>query len=123
MHSLEGKKAFVCGSTQGIGRACAMEFARLGAQVTLIARHLEGLETVQAELPTPTSQSHDVMQVDFMHWDALQRQANDYVVKRGFLLSQQVLRMPIAHLFRKLCNAHRQADSQFFQVGGHGDIE
>jgi 3-oxoacyl-[acyl-carrier protein] reductase len=83
MHTLEGKKAFVCGSTQGIGRACAMEFARLGAQVTLIARHLGGLETVQAELPMPTNQSHDVMQVDFMHWDALQRQTSDYVAKRG----------------------------------------
>jgi 3-oxoacyl-[acyl-carrier protein] reductase len=83
MLALEGKKAFVCGSTQGIGRACAMEFARQGAEVTLIARHLEGLETVQAELPTPCKQSHDLMQVDFMHWEALQRQTHEYVAKRG----------------------------------------
>ena len=29
--SLENKTAIVCGSTQGIGKACAMELAGLGA--------------------------------------------------------------------------------------------
>ena len=38
--SLENKHAIVCGSTQGIGFAAAMELASLGAKVTLIA-HIE----------------------------------------------------------------------------------
>ena len=38
MNDLQGKRALVCGSTQGIGRACAMELARRGAAVTLVAR-------------------------------------------------------------------------------------
>ena len=37
--NLEGKRAVVCGSTQGIGKASAIELALLGASVTLIARN------------------------------------------------------------------------------------
>ena len=35
---LTGKKAIVCGSTRGIGRAVAFELAVLGAEVILVAR-------------------------------------------------------------------------------------
>lgn len=47
---LRGKRAFVCGSTQGIGLACAHQLARMGASVTLIARNPERLRSVAAEL-------------------------------------------------------------------------
>ena len=33
------KNAIVCGSTQGIGEAAAIELAKLGANITLIARN------------------------------------------------------------------------------------
>lgn len=49
--SLIGKRALVCGSTQGIGRAAAIELASLGASVTLVARNPERLEAVCKELP------------------------------------------------------------------------
>lgn len=49
--SLIGKRALVCGSTQGIGRAAAIELASLGASVTLVARNPEKLEQVCRELP------------------------------------------------------------------------
>ncbi|MBX3406617.1 MAG: SDR family oxidoreductase [Phycisphaeraceae bacterium] len=49
--SLLGKRALVCGSTQGIGRAVAIELASLGASVTLVARNPERLEQVCRELP------------------------------------------------------------------------
>ena len=83
MFTLEGKRAMVCGSTQGIGRACALEFARLGAQVTLVARHLEGLEKVRAELAANHDQSHDFICVDFADWIALQKQANEFAAAHG----------------------------------------
>lgn len=83
MFTLEGKRALVCGSTQGIGRACAIEFARLGAEVTLVARHLEALEKVRAELPVNHQQSHDFIHVDFNDWQAVQKAANDYVKAEG----------------------------------------
>ena len=50
--SLIGKRALVCGSTQGIGRAAAIELAALGASVTLVARNPERLAAVCKELPT-----------------------------------------------------------------------
>jgi 3-oxoacyl-[acyl-carrier protein] reductase len=49
--SLIGYRAIVCGSTQGIGRAAAIELASLGASVTLVARNPEKLEQVCRELP------------------------------------------------------------------------
>jgi 3-oxoacyl-[acyl-carrier protein] reductase len=42
---LKGKKALVCASSRGLGRACAMSLARDGAAVTLVARTEEVLET------------------------------------------------------------------------------
>ena len=36
---LKNKNAIVCGSTQGIGEAAAIELAKLGANITLIARN------------------------------------------------------------------------------------
>ncbi|MER3546274.1 MAG: short-chain dehydrogenase, partial [Rhodanobacteraceae bacterium] len=40
---LSGRHALVCGASQGIGHACAIELAQLGADVTLLARREEVL--------------------------------------------------------------------------------
>ena len=48
--SLNGTHALVCGASQGIGKATALELARLGARVTLLARDGDKLRTVLAEL-------------------------------------------------------------------------
>src|SRR5262249_12694544 len=50
MGPLEGKRALACGSTRGIGRACALEFARLGAAVTLMARNEQALRRTRDAL-------------------------------------------------------------------------
>jgi 3-oxoacyl-[acyl-carrier protein] reductase len=62
---LTGKRALVCGSTQGIGKASAIELALLGATVTLLARNEEKLKTVVAELSTHAGQRHDYIVADF----------------------------------------------------------
>lgn len=49
---LKNKKALVCGSTQGIGKATAILLAKEGANVTLVARNEEKLKTVLSELPS-----------------------------------------------------------------------
>ena len=48
---LTGRHALVCGASQGIGRACAIELAQLGADVTLLARREEALRQLADELP------------------------------------------------------------------------
>ena len=62
---LTGKRALVCGSTQGIGKATAIELALLGASVTLLARNEEKLRVVLQELPLKNGQLHDFLIADF----------------------------------------------------------
>jgi 3-oxoacyl-[acyl-carrier protein] reductase len=64
--TLAGKKALVCGASQGIGRACAVELARLGANVTVVARDEEALAQVVAELNAAGAPArHDYLVADF----------------------------------------------------------
>jgi 3-oxoacyl-[acyl-carrier protein] reductase len=62
---LSGKRAVVCGSTQGIGKASAIELALLGASITLVARNEMTLKQVLTELPTKANQKHDYLVADF----------------------------------------------------------
>jgi 3-oxoacyl-[acyl-carrier protein] reductase len=63
--NLTGKRALVCGSTQGIGKAAAIELALLGASITLIARNEEKLRLVLKELSLQNDQMHDFLIADF----------------------------------------------------------
>ncbi len=47
---LTGKTALVCGSTQGIGKAIAMQMATAGAKIVLVARNAEKLQQTLAEI-------------------------------------------------------------------------
>lgn len=63
--SLKGRKALVCGSTQGIGKAIAFELALLGADCILLARNEDKLRTVLADLPRSADQEHTYHVADF----------------------------------------------------------
>jgi len=63
--SLDNKHALVCGSSSGIGRAIAIEFARLGAQITLVARNEELLLAVKKALSVDKGQTHHHLVADF----------------------------------------------------------
>lgn len=62
---LTGKRALVCGSTQGIGKASAIELATLGASITLVSRDKAKLKDVLKELPKANGQDHDSLVADF----------------------------------------------------------
>jgi 3-oxoacyl-[acyl-carrier protein] reductase len=80
---LSNKKAFVCGSTQGIGRASAIELALMGATVTLIARNEDALKKTRAELSVLKNQEHDYIVADFSNPDELQAKVEKYVLRHG----------------------------------------
>jgi 3-oxoacyl-[acyl-carrier protein] reductase len=62
---LSGRHALVCGASQGIGRASAIELAELGASVTVLARSADALRVVAENLPRPLAgQRHDWRSVD-----------------------------------------------------------
>ncbi len=62
---LTHKRALVCGSTQGIGKAIAMNLAQAGAEVVLFARDKAALENVRRELPANEGQKHSCLVADF----------------------------------------------------------
>lgn len=77
--SLKGKKAFVCGSTQGIGRAAAIELANLDASVVLLARNEDAIKQVKDELDNAQNQSHDYIIADFSKPEELKIRVAEYL--------------------------------------------
>lgn len=74
--SLAGTRAIVCGSSQGIGKAAAIELASLGSTVILLARDAAKLATVQRELSTTAGQKHAHIAVDFADLAAVEHVAS-----------------------------------------------
>jgi len=83
MHlSLTGRHALVCGASQGIGHAVAVELATLGASVILLARSTDALEAVAQSLPRPHGQHHAWHAVDMADTAALAEIASDVVAEQ-----------------------------------------
>lgn len=57
MNDLRAQTAIVTGASRGIGRATALELARCGANVVLVARRLDALEETAAEIRALGAQS------------------------------------------------------------------
>ena len=68
---LKNKNAIVCGCTQGIGLATAIELANIGANITLIARNESKLKEVMTLLDTTQGQKHSFLVVDFSESNSL----------------------------------------------------
>ena len=74
--NLKGKNAIVCGSTQGIGEASAIELAKLGANITLIARDERKLLNVLNELDKSQGQLHSFVCIDFSNTEKLRSEVD-----------------------------------------------
>jgi len=76
---LTDKRAIVCGSSQGIGKAIAVQFAASGASVVLVARNEESLRKVLREMPATKKQNHNFIVADFTKPDELKTKMHNYV--------------------------------------------
>jgi 3-oxoacyl-[acyl-carrier protein] reductase len=76
---LSGKNALVCGSTQGIGKAIAIQLAQQGANVILVARNQEKLKVTLNDLPNSAAQKHDYIQADFSQSEQLRLVLEEYL--------------------------------------------
>ena len=63
-YSLEGKTVLVTGASSGIGRATAIECAKLGASVVVTARNEDRLSSVLADLDISMGQKHQMVIAD-----------------------------------------------------------
>ena len=84
---LRNKNAIVCGSTQGLGKASAIELALLGANVTLVARNETSLQKAILDLDTSLGQQHRYFIADF---------SNPQQVKAG--IEQHLAQFPEIHI-------------------------
>ncbi|MEK7250060.1 MAG: SDR family NAD(P)-dependent oxidoreductase, partial [Bacteroidota bacterium] len=79
--NLQGKRALVCGSTQGLGKASAIELAKLGASVILVARNEQALQKTEFELDVSAGQRHGYIVADFSDVNQVKERVNEYVKK------------------------------------------
>ena len=80
--SLVGKNALVCGSSKGIGKAAAMELAKLGATITLMSRSSEIMANIVGELNQDADQQHDFLVADYTDSDDLRKKVKLLVLTK-----------------------------------------
>jgi len=72
--NMNGKRAFICGASQGIGQAIAYELAALGAHITLFARTEEKLKTIAHDIHSKYQVECDYIAADIHDIDGLRAQ-------------------------------------------------
>jgi len=80
---LTNKIAFVCGSTQGIGKATAIELASMGAKIVLIARNEIALRNTVAELNEINKFENSFIVADFSDPEQLRNLLNNFILEHG----------------------------------------
>lgn len=78
---LTHKNAIVCGSTQGLGKASAVELALLGANITLVTRNETSLQNTLLDLDTSKGQQHQYFVADFAKPDELKAALEAYLAQ------------------------------------------
>jgi 3-oxoacyl-[acyl-carrier protein] reductase len=80
---LTNKKAIVCGSTQGLGLASAIELSLLGADVTLLSRNEEKLKEALLKLDISKNQKHQYIVADFEFPEQVKKSITEYLDKKN----------------------------------------
>jgi len=79
--TLNNKTALVCGSSQGIGKASAIELAKTGATIILLARNTESLQTVLDEINAIAPGAHCFYVADFANTQSVLEKAQEIASK------------------------------------------
>ncbi len=130
------KRALVCGSSQGIGKATALALAAEGAHVTLFARNEDSLKAVLNTMPN--SNRHSYLIADFSHPEEVREAVSNYITqhggfhilvnntggpKSGSLIDADPLELEIAFRMHVICNQIlAQAVIPFMKSEGFGRI-
>ncbi len=83
--NLQGKKAIVCGSSQGLGLASAIELSKLGATVTLFSRNKEKLKKALIALDTSYKQQHEYLVADFNYPEEVKSILTTFLEKKDVI--------------------------------------
>jgi NAD(P)-dependent dehydrogenase (short-subunit alcohol dehydrogenase family) len=84
MPALDGKRVLITGASSGVGVAAASAFAKAGADVALLARNPEGLETAAAAARAHGGRAFAVP-ADVTDREAVQRMVVDSITALGHL--------------------------------------
>ena len=79
MLELQYKTALVSGSTQGIGKAAAMQLAKMGARIVLLARNEDKLKQVTKELAQIHDVKHTYIVADFSQPEGLKQAIQSFI--------------------------------------------
>lgn len=82
--SLEGKKILITGASSGIGAACAVTCAEMGADLLLVARNPERLEHTKSEVESRGRKAYTAC-VDVTQADELEQTVAAFVTEHGKL--------------------------------------
>jgi 3-oxoacyl-[acyl-carrier protein] reductase len=83
MDELRGKNAWVGGGSKGIGKATAVVLSQMGANVTIVARSQEALQSAVDELPAKDAQQHHWISVDYSNPEELKEIARQWLERRN----------------------------------------
>jgi 3-oxoacyl-[acyl-carrier protein] reductase len=78
---LKNKNAFVSGSSQGIGSASAIELSKLGANVTIVGRNKDLLDSTYSKLDVSKGQRHKILVVDYSVRGELKTEIDKFVAQ------------------------------------------
>lgn len=81
--SLVGKRALVCGSTQGIGLAVAKLLAEAGAHICLMARNEEALKKERNLINQINHQQNEYLVVDFSNHTQVRKVIDEYITQHS----------------------------------------
>lgn len=76
--SLKGKRALVGGSSDGIGKAIAIQLAESGASVTLVSRSENKLKNIITALPVNNNQKYNYIVVDYLNFEDYKSKITSY---------------------------------------------